>query len=183
MTNFFDGRRGIGVHQKRKMFELRNHYALTAESGVEAGRVEQALVIGEDTGSAAGGLSALSPCRAPRYSVPLRDFEGFARNEPSGEPTASRRYAWHDRVVAINPLTGLAFALQSQPGVYAVLLGSGVSRAAQIPTGWVITSELIRRLAAAEGATIPADPADWYQSTFGKPIGFSDLLAALGAVP
>lgn len=81
--------------------------------------------------------------------------------------------------MAINPLTGLAFALQSQPGVYAVLLGSGVSRAAQIPTGWVITTELIRRLAAAEGATIPADPVDWYQSTFGKPVGFSDLLAAL----
>lgn len=81
--------------------------------------------------------------------------------------------------MAIDPLTGLAFALQSQPGVYAVLLGSGVSRAAQIPTGWVITTELIRRLAAAEGATIPADPVDWYQSTFGKPVGFSDLLAAL----
>ncbi len=81
--------------------------------------------------------------------------------------------------MAIDPLTGLAFALQSQPGVYAVLLGSGVSRAAQIPTGWGITTELIRRLAAAEGAAIPADPTDWYQSTFGKPVAFSDLLAAL----
>ncbi len=42
MTNFFDGRSGIGVHQKRKVFELRNQYTLTDESGVEAGRVEQA---------------------------------------------------------------------------------------------------------------------------------------------
>ena len=58
--------------------------------------------------------------------------------------------------MAIDPLTGLAFALQSQPGVYAVLLGSGVSRTAQIPTGWGITTELIHRLAAAEGATISA---------------------------
>lgn len=81
--------------------------------------------------------------------------------------------------MSIDPLTGLAFALQAQPGVYAVFLGSGVSRAAQIPTGWGITTELIRRLAAAEGATIAANPADWYQSTFGKPVGFSDLLAAL----
>jgi hypothetical protein len=71
--------------------------------------------------------------------------------------------------VAIDPLTGLAFAVQAQPGVYAVLLGSGVSRAAQIPTGWGITTELIRRLAAVQGATIHTDPADWYQSTFGKP--------------
>lgn len=82
-------------------------------------------------------------------------------------------------LVGIDPLTGLAFAIQAQPGVYAVLLGSGVSRAAQIPTGWGITTELIRRLAAAQGATIHNDPADWYQSTFGKPVGFSDLLAAL----
>ena len=81
--------------------------------------------------------------------------------------------------VAIDPLTGLAFAVQAQPGVYAVLLGSGVSRAAQIPTGWGVTTELIRRLATVQGATIETDPADWYQSIFGKPVGFSDLLAAL----
>jgi len=42
MTDFFDGRSGIGVHQKRKVFELRNQYTLTDESGAEAGRVEQA---------------------------------------------------------------------------------------------------------------------------------------------
>ena len=42
MTDFFDGRSGIGVHQKRKVFELRNQYTLTDELGIEAGRVEQA---------------------------------------------------------------------------------------------------------------------------------------------
>lgn len=42
MTDFFDGRSGIGVHQKRKVFELRNQYTLTDETGVDAGRVEQA---------------------------------------------------------------------------------------------------------------------------------------------
>ena len=42
MTNFFDGRSGIGVHQKRKVFELRNQYTLTDESGGDAGRVQQA---------------------------------------------------------------------------------------------------------------------------------------------
>lgn len=41
MTGFFDGRTGIGVHQKRKVFEMRNQYSLTDESGAPAGRVEQ----------------------------------------------------------------------------------------------------------------------------------------------
>ncbi len=35
MTNFFDGRSGIGVHQKRKVFELRNQYTLTDESSLK----------------------------------------------------------------------------------------------------------------------------------------------------
>lgn len=42
MTAFFDGRSGIGVHQRRKVFELRNQYTLTDEAGAAAGRVEQA---------------------------------------------------------------------------------------------------------------------------------------------
>lgn len=42
MTGFFDGRSGIGVHQKRKVFELRNQYTLTDESGAAAGHVQQA---------------------------------------------------------------------------------------------------------------------------------------------
>lgn len=41
MTTFFDGRSGIGVHQRRKVFELRNQYTLTDEDGTDAGRVEQ----------------------------------------------------------------------------------------------------------------------------------------------
>lgn len=42
MTGFFDDRSGIGVHQKRKVFELRNQYTLTDESGASAGQVQQA---------------------------------------------------------------------------------------------------------------------------------------------
>ena len=42
MTTFFDGRSGIGVHQKRKFFELRNHYDLSDESGAPAGVIDQA---------------------------------------------------------------------------------------------------------------------------------------------
>lgn len=41
MTAFFDGRSGIGVHQRRKVFELRNQYTLTDDTGADVGRVEQ----------------------------------------------------------------------------------------------------------------------------------------------
>ncbi len=36
----------------------------------------------------------------------------------------------------------LALSIHSGPGTYALLLGSGVSRAAGIPTGWDITGEI-----------------------------------------
>lgn len=42
MEAFFDGRSSIGVHQRRKVFELRNQYELTNEDGTSAGRIEQA---------------------------------------------------------------------------------------------------------------------------------------------
>jgi hypothetical protein len=47
--------------------------------------------------------------------------------------------------------TQLAFSLMENKGVFAVLLGSGVSRAADIPTGWEITLDLIRRVGTAQG--------------------------------
>lgn len=42
MTTFFDGHSGIGVHQRRKVFEMRNQYTLTDAEGNLVGRVEQA---------------------------------------------------------------------------------------------------------------------------------------------
>jgi hypothetical protein len=40
----------------------------------------------------------------------------------------------------IDPLHALAFSVYENPGVYCILLGSGVSRAAEMPTGWEIRS-------------------------------------------
>jgi len=45
-------------------------------------------------------------------------------------------------LLANDPLTQLAFSIFENKGVYAVLLGSGLSRAAEIPTGWEITLDL-----------------------------------------
>lgn len=51
--------------------------------------------------------------------------------------------------IADDPITRLAFSVQQNKGVYALLVGSGVSSAAGIPTGWGIVLRLIQRLAAA----------------------------------
>src|SRR4051812_17947920 len=48
----------------------------------------------------------------------------------------------------VDPLVSLAFAMHSAKGVYAVLLGSGVSRSARIPTGWEVVLDLIGKVAA-----------------------------------
>jgi hypothetical protein len=37
--------------------------------------------------------------------------------------------------VIVDPYTSLAFSVYGNKGVYALLLGSGVSRAAGVPTG------------------------------------------------
>lgn len=39
--------------------------------------------------------------------------------------------------------------MTTSPGTYALLLGSGVSRAAGIPTGWEVTLDLVRKAAVA----------------------------------
>lgn len=39
-------------------------------------------------------------------------------------------------ILSGDPLTQLSFSVYENKGVFAVLLGSGLSRAAEIPTGW-----------------------------------------------
>ena len=83
----------------------------------------------------------------------------------------------------IDPLHSLAFSIQANPGVYAVLVGSGVSRSAQIPTGWKITLDFVRKLAEVAGETCGTDPALWYRERYGKEPDYSDLLDALAKTP
>jgi hypothetical protein len=51
-------------------------------------------------------------------------------------------------ILSHDPLTQLSFSVYENKGVFAVLLGSGLSLAAGIPTGWEITLDLIRRALA-----------------------------------
>lgn len=83
----------------------------------------------------------------------------------------------------IEPLTSLAFSVYSGKGVYALLLGSGLSRAAQIPTGWEITLELVRKIAALQNESCEPKPEKWYFDKFGKEPDYSDLMEALSITP
>lgn len=78
-------------------------------------------------------------------------------------------------------LTQLAFSVYENKGVYAVLLGSGLSRGAEIPTGWEITLDLIRRIASAQGVEEQRDWAQWYRDKAGKEPDYSNLLEELAS--
>jgi SIR2-like domain len=83
----------------------------------------------------------------------------------------------------IDPITSLAFSVHSGKGVYALLLGSGISRSAQIPTGWEITLDLIRRLASASNEICDPDPETWYREKSGTEPDYSALLESLANTP
>lgn len=83
----------------------------------------------------------------------------------------------------IDPLDSLTFSFHANKGAYALLLGSGISRAAHIPTGWEIVEDLIRRLAQVRGADCEPDPSAWYEKTSGEAPTYSGLLAVLAKSP
>ena len=83
----------------------------------------------------------------------------------------------------IDPIESLSFSLQANPGVYAFLLGSGVSRAAEIPTGWEITLDLVRKLAGVCGEECEPDPERWFQAKFKQAPDYSQLLDKLAKTP
>ena len=72
----------------------------------------------------------------------------------------------------IDPLHSLAFSMQANRGVYAVLMGSGISKAAGIPTGWDVTLDLVRKLAAVRNET-PEPPACGVPLTYPESGDFS----------
>jgi len=83
----------------------------------------------------------------------------------------------------IDPVTALAFSIHASPGVYAVLLGSGVSNAAGIPTGWEIVQDLAARLAVAEGEDVAGDAVGWYATRHGTEPDYDVLLEELAPRP
>lgn len=82
----------------------------------------------------------------------------------------------------VDPRVALASSMHASPGVYAVLIGSGMSSAAGIPTGWQIVGRLIRRVAALENVELnetPGAAVDWYTATYDHAPRYEELIAKL----
>ena len=77
--------------------------------------------------------------------------------------------------------TQLAFSVYEGKGVSALLLGSGLSRAAGIPTGWEMTVDLIRRVGLAQQVKEQPDWAKWYRQKAGQEPNYSTLLEELAS--
>jgi hypothetical protein len=83
----------------------------------------------------------------------------------------------------VDPLLSLAISMHAQKGVYALLLGSGVSRSAKIPTGWEVILDLISRVATISGESHTGEAAAaWYRAKYGE-LNYSHLLNQLAATP
>jgi hypothetical protein len=91
-------------------------------------------------------------------------------------PTSVSQSHWE---VVMDPLFALSMSMQANPGVYALLLGSGVSRSAGMPTGWEVVLDLLKKLAAVAGETPAPNPEAWYLKKFGAAPTYSGLLEAV----
>lgn len=83
-----------------------------------------------------------------------------------------------------DPRTVLATNLHAAPGLYAVLVGSGLSTAAGIPTGWQVVQDLVRKIAAARGVDLSAygeEPEPWWEERGLGPPRYDRLLEELSA--
>lgn len=80
----------------------------------------------------------------------------------------------------IDPALSLAVNVQSSKGVYALLLGSGISSAAGVPTGWNIVLDLIRKVAHAAGESCEPSPEEWYAATYEREADYAELLNEVG---
>lgn len=83
----------------------------------------------------------------------------------------------------LDPLIYLAFSANSYKGIYALLLGSGVSTSAGIPTGWEIVKDLIRKVARLQGENCEPDPPQWYREKFSSDPDYGSLLELVAKSP
>ena len=85
--------------------------------------------------------------------------------------------------MGIEKLTTLAFSMYTNKGAYALLLGSGISRSAGIPSGWEVEVELIKMIAAHQGITNQNNWHQWYRERYKESASYSSLLDALVRTP
>ena len=97
--------------------------------------------------------------------------------------------AGRDRA-GFDPRISLATSVHSAPGVYALLLGAGVSIGAGIMTGWGMVEDLVSRAAVAQqpddpnaGTGAAANPEKWWDAHGTGKLGYSALLAQVAPAP
>ncbi|GHA71104.1 hypothetical protein GCM10010372_82670 [Streptomyces tauricus] len=90
----------------------------------------------------------------------------------------------------IEPPMAMALNVHSSPGVYALLLGAGVSFASGVKTGWGVVQDIVGKVAVARDPDNPdarteamADPEKWWEANTSEPLGYSALLAAVAPMP
>ena len=80
-------------------------------------------------------------------------------------------------------MVSLASSVHAGPGTFALLVGSGISVNAGVPSGWGMTVELIGRLAELRGEDAGDDPVAWYVEQAGGDPDYSDVLTELAPSP
>ena len=131
---------------------------------------------------------SLEPQQRPLLEMDYLPEAGFClREAPSINPSDD---SWNIAAsptnadsMSINALDRLAVGLSKTDGTYAVLLGSGISKAAGIPTGWEIAVDLISQIARLRGEDHHGDPEGWYHNRFGRTVNYSDLVESLANTP
>lgn len=71
----------------------------------------------------------------------------------------------------------------SNKGVYALLLGSGISRTSGIPTGWDIVMDLTKKLAKLNDDECTPSPEEWFRKKYKEEPDYSSILAKLANTP
>lgn len=82
-------------------------------------------------------------------------------------------------------LLTLAFSVYSNPGAYAMLLGAGISAAADVPTAWGVLTDLISKTAHVLGEDVAVEDAEqWYLTHHnGDAPRYETLLERLAPTP
>ena len=81
-----------------------------------------------------------------------------------------------EKMELMDTITSLALSMYNSKGVYALLLGSGVSRSAGIMTGWEINLDLIKMICSGRGVDCGENPHLWYLSEYKEEPNYSKLL-------
>jgi hypothetical protein len=82
-----------------------------------------------------------------------------------------------------NTTTTISFSIFSNKGIYALLLGSGISKNSGIPTGWDIVIDLINKLAELNKESCLPSPEEWFETKYGEKANYSTILSKLVKSP